>query len=133
MERRGTITKLDKSVAPEWLNSFEITHRQGSPNLPLHICLDPTPLNDAIVRPIKQGNTFDEVSHKLANATHYTGFDATQSFFHVPLSEKSKMLTAMLTPYGTYVFNFLPISCSCSGDLFKACIHELFSDLIEQG
>ena len=43
------------------------------------------------------------------------------------------MLTAMLTPYGTYVFNFLPMGCSCSGDLFKACIHELFSDLIEQG
>ena len=39
---------------------------------------------------------FDEVSHKLANATHYTGFDATQGFFHVP--KKSKMLTAMLTP-----------------------------------
>ena len=53
MECRGTITKLDKSIAPEWLNSFVITHRQGSPNLPLHICLDLTPLNDAIVRPIK--------------------------------------------------------------------------------
>ena len=49
MECRGTITKLDKSIAPEWLNSFVITHRQGSPNLPLRICLDPTPLNDAIV------------------------------------------------------------------------------------
>ena len=54
-------------------------------------------------------------------------------FFHVPLSEKSKMLTGMLTPYGTYVFNFLPMGCSCSGDLFEACIHELFSDQIEQG
>ena len=43
------------------------------------------------------------------------------------------MLTAMLTPYGTYVFNFLRMGCSCSGDLFEACIHELFSDLIEQG
>ena len=25
------------------------------------------------------------------------------------------------------------MGCSCSGDLFEACIHELFSDLIEQG
>ena len=133
MECRGTITKLDKSIAPEWLNSFVITHRQGSPNLPLLICLDPTPLNDAIVQPMKHSNTFDEVSHKLANATHYTGFDATQGFFHVPLSEKSKMLTAMLTLYGTYIFNFLPMGCSCSGDLFEACIHEIFSDLIEKG
>ena len=72
MECRGTITKLDKSIAPEWLNSFVITHRQGSPDLLLCMCLDLTPLNDAIVQPIKGSNTFDEVSHKLANATHYT-------------------------------------------------------------
>ena len=129
MEYQGTIMKLDKSIIPEWLNSFVITHRQGSPNLPLRICLDPTLLNDAIVQPIKRSNTFDEVSHKLANVTHYTGFDATQGFFHVPLSEKSKMLTAMLTSYGTCVFNFLPMGSSCSG----ACINEHFSDLIEQG
>ena len=100
MECEGMITKLDKNVAPEWLNSFVITHKQGSPRL--RICLDPTPLNESIVQPIKRSNTFDEVSHKLANATHYTGFDATQEFFHIPLSEKSKMLTAMLAPYGTY-------------------------------
>ena len=54
IECQGTITKLDKSVVPEWLNSFVITHRQGSPNLPLRICLDLTPLNDAIVQPIKR-------------------------------------------------------------------------------
>ena len=53
MEYQGTIMKLDKSIAPEWLNSFVITHRQGSPNLPLCICLDPTLPNDALVQPIK--------------------------------------------------------------------------------
>ena len=108
MDREGMITKLDKNVAPQWLNSFVITHKQGSPRL--QICLDHLrPLNESIVGPIKRSNTFDEVSHKLANATHYTGFDATQGFFHIPLHEKSKMLTTMLTPYGTYVFNFLPM------------------------
>ena len=41
MEHQGTITKLDKSVAPEWLNSYVIAHRQNYPSL--HICLDPQP------------------------------------------------------------------------------------------
>ena len=40
------------------------------------------------------------------------------------------MLTA---PYGSYIFNYLPMGCSCSGDLFEAYVNELFSDLIEQG
>ena len=43
------------------------------------------------------------------------------------------MLTALLTPYGTFVFNYIPMGCSCSGDLFATCINKLFSDLIEQG
>ena len=47
IEYQGTITKLDKSVAPEWFNSFVIAHRQGDPKL--HICLDPKPLNGAII------------------------------------------------------------------------------------
>ena len=51
----------------------------------------------------------------------------------LPLSDKSKMLTAMLTPYGTYIFNYLPMGCSCSGDLVEACVNELFSNLIKQG
>ena len=106
MECQGTITRLDKSIASEWLNSFVIAHRQSDSRL--HICLDSKPLNGAIVRPIKCSNTFDEIDHKLANATHFTGFDATQGFFHVPLSDKSKMLTAMLTPYGTYTFKKNP-------------------------
>ena len=47
MKHQGTIIKLNKSIAPEWLNSFVIAHRQGSPQL--CICFDPTPLNSTIV------------------------------------------------------------------------------------
>ena len=45
MEHQGTITKLDKSITPEWVNLFVIAQR-----LPItYICLDDTPLNGAIV------------------------------------------------------------------------------------
>ena len=41
------IMKLDKSITPEWLNSFLIAHRQGSLNL--CICLDLKQLDNAMV------------------------------------------------------------------------------------
>ena len=90
-------------------------------------------MNGAIVRPIKCSNTFDEVSHKLANATHYIGFDATQGFFHVPLREKSKMLTAMLTPNRltsliTYLWAVVAVVI-----YLKHASMSYFSDLIDKG
>ena len=49
----------------------------------------------------------DEVSYKLAGAKFFNMFDATKGFFHLPLSETSKLITVMLMPEGVYVFNVL--------------------------
>ena len=48
MEQQGIISKYDtkRNKAPEWLNSFVIIKK---PNGELHVCLDPTALNQYIV------------------------------------------------------------------------------------
>ena len=97
MEKHGIISKLDCNQATEWLNSFVLVKK---PNGDLRICLDPTNLNKYIVRPVSNSNTLDEVSFKLKDAKYFSVFDATKGFFHLPLNEKSKLLTAMLTPLG---------------------------------
>ena len=74
------------------------------PNGSLHICLDPTRLNEYILRPVCNSPTLDEFSDKLAGNKFFSMFDATKGFFHLPLSEKSKLLTVMLTPEDVYVF-----------------------------
>ena len=56
-------------------------------------------------------------------------FDMTKGFFHVPMDEKSKLLTAMLTPYGTYIYNVIAMALADTTDLFEICIHQLLQDL----
>ena len=57
-------------------------------------------------------------SKGLKDAAHFTAFDSTKGFFHVPLDEASKMLTAMLTPVGIYAHNVLAMGLSNDTDIF---------------
>ena len=126
IENAGIISKLDRNNPTPWLNSYVIVKR---PNGSLRICLDPTDLNKYIVQPVCNSRTLDDVSHLLKNAKYYSVFDATKGFFHLPLSAKSKLLTAMLTPEGVYVFNVLAMGLCNAGDLFESALWDLLSGL----
>ena len=127
MKAQGIISKYDGSNAsPEWLNSFVIVK---NPNGSLCICLDPTDLNKEIVRPVCNSQTIDNMVHKLKDAKYFAVFDTSKGFFHVPLDGESKVLTAMLTPFGIYVYNVLAMGLSNAPDVFKTCIREVLQCL----
>ena len=128
MENAEIISKYASisGPAPEWLNSFVTVQKS---NGSLQICLDPTDLNKYIVHPICNSYTFDEILDKLRGSLFFVVFDTTKGFFHVPMDEKSKLLTAMLTPYGTYIYNVLAMGLADATDLFEICIHQLLEDL----
>ena len=121
MENAGILSKYDSisGPAPEWLNSF-VTVRK--PNGSLHICLDPTDLNKYIVQPVCNSYTLDKIIDKLKGSLFFAVFDTTKGFFHVPMDEKSKLLTAMLTLYGIYIYNVLAMGLADATDIFKICI-----------
>ena len=126
MEKAGIISKLDHNTPTPWLNSYVIVKK---PNGSLRICLDPTNLNKYIVRPVCNSHTLDDVSHLLKDAKHFSVFDATKGFFHLPIDALSKLLTVMLTPEGVYVFNVLTMGLCNAGDLFESALHDLLSGL----
>ena len=82
MEKAGIISKLDCNTPTPWLNSYVIVKKA---NGSLRICLDPTDLNKYIVRPVCNSLTLDDVSHLLKDAKHFSVFDATKGFFHLPI------------------------------------------------
>ena len=127
MEAQGIISKYDGcNASPEWLNSFVIVQK---PNGSLCICLDPTDLNKDIVRPVCNSQTIDDVVHKLKDASYFAVFDTSKGFFHIPLDAESKVLTAMLTPFGIYVYNMLAMGLSNATDVFEMCMHEVLQGL----
>ena len=113
------LTKLDDANVnvPEWLNSFIVVK-----DCKLRICLDPTDLNPHIVRPVCNARTLDEIIALLKDAIHFAVFDSTKGFFHVALNEALKMLTAMLTPVGIYIYNVLAMDLLNATDIFESCI-----------
>ena len=128
MVLQGILSKLDdvNVNTPEWLNSFVVVKK---PNGKLRICLDPTDLNPFIVRPVCNARTLDEITALLKDAVHFTVFDSTKGFFHMPLDEASKMLTAMLTPVGIYIYNVLAMGLSNATDIFESCICQILEGL----
>ena len=128
MVSQGILSKLDDANvnAPEWLNSFVVVKKL---NGKLHICLDPTDLNPYIVRPVCNARTLDEVIALLKDAVRFAVFYSTKGFFHVPLDEASKLLTAMLTPLGIYIYNVLAMGLSNATDIFDSCIPQILEGL----
>ena len=122
MVKARILTKLDKNQATEWLNSFVVVRK---PSGKLRVCLDSTDLNPHIICPVCNSNTFDDIVHKLCQAKYMACFDALKGFLHVPLDENSKLLTAMLTPIGVFIFNILTMGLTYANDIFEQCLHAI--------
>ena len=56
-------------------------------------------------------------------------FDTTKAFFHIPIDADSQLLTAMLTPYGIYIYNVLAMGLADVTDIFETVIRDLLKDL----
>ena len=74
--------------------------------------------------------TLDEIITLLKDAVHFAVFNSTKGFFHVPLDEASKLLTAMLTPVRICIYNILAIGLSNATDIFESCICQILEGLI---
>ena len=123
MESQDIVSKYDgHDISPEWLNSFVIVKKANGSLIP---CLDLMDLNKDIIRPICNSQTMDDVVHRLKGAKLFAVFDTSKGFFYIPLDQESKPLTAMLTPFGIYVYNVLAMGFSNVTDLFETCIGEV--------
>ena len=89
--------------ATPWINSFvlvEGTDRQGKPIL--HICLDPTNLNKAIIREPYHFKAPEDISHPLADSTMMTVLDCKKGYWHQELDKASLYLTTFNMEFGRY-------------------------------
>ena len=126
MVKAGILTKLDKNQATEWLNSFVVVRK---PSGKLRVCLDPTDLNPHVIHPVCDSYTLDDIVHKLCKANYMACFDVLKGFFHVPLDENFKLLTAMLTRIRVFIYNVLAMGLTNANDIFEQCLHDILHSL----
>jgi hypothetical protein len=71
----------------------------------------------------------DQALEQFGGALVFSVVDLNSAYYHIPLSERSRRVTAFCTPFGLFEFHKLPmgISMSCQG--LNRVIDELFADL----
>ena len=110
----------------EWISSMVIVPKKDGK---LRICLDPKDLNRAIQREHYPLPTTDEIATRLHGAKVFTVLDVRQGFWHVPLDEKSSLLTTFNTPFGRYGWKWMPFGISSAPEVFQRRMHELIEGL----
>ena len=123
----GVITEVHE--ATPWINSFVIVETVKDGQKKLQICLDPNPLNKAIMHEPYITYTPDDVYHKLANAKYITVIDFKKSFWQIVLDEESSYLTTFNTPFGYCCYLRMPFSTNVSGDCHQQGIDSIYGKL----
>jgi hypothetical protein len=131
MVRDGKLEKIEHPT--DWCSNMlvrETIRPDGSAKI--RLCLDPSQtINKAIIIPRYQIPTLTELLPRLSLKKHklFTILDALDGFTQVPLSNASKDLTTMHTPWGRYRWCRLPYGVSCAPEEFQRRMHEVLEGL----
>ena len=73
LQQLDIITQLEVDEMSEWCNSFVLLPKTNSK---VRLCLDPTWLNQALIRPIHRGSTLNDILPKFNNVKYVSIIDA---------------------------------------------------------
>ena len=114
MEEMGVISKVNEPTP--WCAGMVVVPKKSGA---VRICVDLKALNENVLRETHPILKVDDTLAQLTGATIFSKLDANSGFWQIPLSDKSKLLTTFITPFGQYAFNKLPFSISSAPELFQ--------------
>ena len=124
LQERGIIA--DTEGPTQWVSNLVITNKK---NGTIRLCLDPKPLNKAILREHFIIPTPDEIAAKLAGKKVFSVLDLKDAFWHIKLSEKSSYFTTFHTPWGRKRFLRMPFGISSASEVLAKRVHDNFADI----
>ena len=81
---------ITEQVEPTpWVSSVTFPRK---PNGEVRVCLDPSNLNQAIIREQHKPMMVEEIAHELAGATVYTKADALKAFLQIHLTHEASLV-----------------------------------------
>lgn len=117
------IAKVEKHT--DWVSNILLVNKKDK----LRICLDPIPLNKALLRPRMQFTTIDEILPELGKAKVFSTMDAKKGFWQVKLSETSSNLTTFWTPFGRYKWLRMPFGIAPAPEIFQNKMYSVLNGL----
>ena len=129
---KALIDMIDNEVLAPVTEPTEYVSRMMTtlkPNADVRVCIDPSELNKAILRPHFSVLTAEELFAKIGKARYFCNLDAASGFYQIPLSERSSYLCTMATPWGRFRYLRLPFGLVSAPEVYLQAMQELFGDL----
>ena len=124
MESLGVISKVTEPT-PWCAGMVVVPKRSGD----VRICVDLKALNESVKRETHLIPKVDSVLAQLSGAAVFSKLDASSGFWQIPLSERSKLLTTFITPFGRYAFNKLPFGIASAPEIFQRRMNRILEGL----
>ena len=135
MVRDGKLQKVDGPT--EWCSNITVRERvKPDGQIKVRLCLDPSQtVNKALVIPKFTVPTLPEILPQLSGkkCQCFTIMDALDGFTQVQITDDSKDITTMHTPWGRYRWLRLPYGISSAPEEFQMRMQELLDGLCGVG
>ncbi len=119
----GVLTKVNHS---EWAApAFIVPKKDGR----VRFISDFRKLNKMIKRSPYPLPHIKDMLLKVSHFTYATALDLVMGYYNIKLSDDAKKICTIVTPFGKYEYNRLPIGVSIAPDIFQDRICQLFEDI----
>ncbi|KAK0155533.1 hypothetical protein N1851_002013 [Merluccius polli] len=121
--RAGNITPVSEPTA--WISNMVTVAKPEK----IRLCIDPKPLNRALLRSHYHMPTLEDVLYKLPKARVFTLVDARDAFLQCKLDDESSRLTTFWPPWGRMRWLKLPFGVSVAPEIYQHKQHKLLAGL----
>lgn len=126
LDRHIKVSNIAPVTEPTaWISNMVIVAKPGK----IRICIDPKPLNQALLRSHYHMPTLEDVLYKLPTAWLFTLADARDAFLQCKLDNASSRMTTFWTPWGRMRWLKLPFRVSVALEIYRRKQHEMPSGL----
>ncbi|RUS81810.1 hypothetical protein EGW08_010447 [Elysia chlorotica] len=109
---------IPETEPTEWVSQMTLVEK---PNKDIRICIDPQPLNQALMREHFKLPTLEDITADLQKARLFSKLDVEEDYiyWHVQLDKRSSKLTTMITPWGRMRWTRLQLRLKVNREIFQ--------------
>lgn len=119
----GVIVPVDELT--DWVSQMSVAEKKSG----IRICIDPRPLNEALLREHYKLPVLEDILPELTGAQKFSVCDLKAGYLHCELDDESSLLTTFATPFGRYRWLRLPFGLKVSSEIFERRLYQALEGL----